>query len=163
MNDKIDIQKIVKDFYNTLPKFDDGRIDYSKSNRRPILTCFLKYEDKILLLKRSDIVGNGKEKWSTVTGYLDELIDIDEKAYIEVKEETGINRSLITEIHKGEVYEFTDDITWVIYPVLFVLSKKPNIILNWEHTEYDWIYPEDMNKYNTIADLYNSLLKINYK
>jgi ADP-ribose pyrophosphatase YjhB (NUDIX family) len=160
MNDKIDIYRIIQDSYNTLPKFEDGRIDYSESNISPTLTCFLKYKDEILLLQRSKMVGSDKGKWSTVTGYLDELIEIEEKFYIEVEEETGISRELVSGIYKGEAYEFTDDKTWVICPILFELLEKPDIILNWEHVQYIWIHPEEMNNYDIVSDLFNTFKHI---
>ncbi len=56
MKDKIVLEKILQEFSEKLPKFPDGRIDYSGSDKAPVLTCFVKFGDKILLLKRSDKV-----------------------------------------------------------------------------------------------------------
>ena len=50
------ILAIIKEFANKLPKFPDGRIDYSSSDIAPVITVFVKHKDKILLLKRSDKV-----------------------------------------------------------------------------------------------------------
>ena len=47
------ILKTIEKFANKLPRFSDGRIDYSKSDTAPVITVFIKYEDQILLLKRS--------------------------------------------------------------------------------------------------------------
>ena len=47
------IDLILKEF-DRLPKFPDGRIDYSNSDKAPVLTCFVRFEDEILLLKRSE-------------------------------------------------------------------------------------------------------------
>lgn len=48
--------EIIKEFAKKLPKFPDGRIDYSNSDIAPVITVFVRYKDKILILKRSDKV-----------------------------------------------------------------------------------------------------------
>jgi len=37
------------------------------------------------------------------------------------------------------------------------LKKKPDIKLNWEHTEYRWIKPEELKKFDIVPSLDNSL------
>ncbi len=86
-----DIHLILKEF-DKLPKFPDGRIDYSSSDKAPVLTCFVRFEDKILLLKRSDRVGTYRGKWHTVAGYIDEPKPIQQKALEELEEEPDIHR-----------------------------------------------------------------------
>ena len=52
----MDEQKIfntIKELYVKLPKFEDGRIDYSNSSVAPVVTIFIKYKNKILLLKEA--------------------------------------------------------------------------------------------------------------
>jgi len=70
----------VKEFAKKLPKFPDGRIDYTNSDTSLVLTVFIKYKDKILILKRSNKVGTYQGKWNTVTGYLDEPKPLIEKS-----------------------------------------------------------------------------------
>jgi len=67
------IFKLLKEFSKKLPKFEDGRINYSCSDEAPVITIFVRYKDKILLLKRSDKVAAYKGKWNTIAGYLDEI------------------------------------------------------------------------------------------
>ena len=92
------ILKIIEEFYKKLPKFKDGRIDYSNSDTAPVVTVFIKYKDKILLLKRSDKVRTYQGKWNTVAGYLDELKSTQEKAIEEIKEELGVEKNDISSI-----------------------------------------------------------------
>ena len=88
------ILNIIKEFSERLPKFSDGRIDYSNSNIAPVIIVFIKYKNKILLLKRSDKVRIYQGKWNTVAGYLDEIKPIQEKALEEIQEETKIDNHL---------------------------------------------------------------------
>jgi len=154
------ILKTIEEFANKLPKFPDGRIDYSKSDTAPVITVFIKHRDSILLLKRSDKVRTYQGKWNTVAGYLDERRPIREKILEEIKEELGISEDNILSIYLGEPYEFTDEKankTWIVHPVLVELKNKPEIKLDWEHTEYKWIRPEELKDFDTVPKLGKSL------
>ena len=75
-------QKIIetlRELAKKLPKFPDGRIDYSNSDTALVITVFIKNKDKILLLKRSSKVSTYQGKWNTVAGYIDEPKPIREK------------------------------------------------------------------------------------
>ena len=154
------ILNIIKEFAKKLPKFPDGRIDYSNSDIAPVITVFIKYEDKILLLKRSDKVRVYQGKWNTIAGYLDEIKPVREKIVEEIKEEIGISEDNISSIYIGEPYEFTDievNKTWIVCPVSVELRNEPNIKLDWEHTEYKWIKPEKLKKFDVVCNLDKSL------
>lgn len=161
-NQDTEILKIIKEFSEKLPHFPDGRINYSNSDEAPVVTCFLKYKDKIFLLKRSDKVRTYREKWNTVAGYLDEPKLVREKALEEIKEEIGIKENNILSIHIGKYYKFTDSEiekhkTWITCPVLVELKNKPEIKLDWEHTEYKWIKPEKLKDFDIVPKLDESL------
>jgi len=144
----IEILKKFKEFEKKLPKFSDGRINYSKSNKCLVLTVFIIYNNKILLLKRSEKVGTYKNKWNTVTGYLDEKKPIYDKILDEILYES---------------FEFEDkkiNKKWIIYPSKIELKNKPKIKLDWEHSKYKWIYPKDLLKYNIVPKLDLSLNKV---
>lgn len=154
------IFEITEELARELPRFPDGRIDYSNSHVALTITAFVKYGDKILLLKRSGKVRTYRGKWCAVTGYLDELKPIRRKALEEVQEELGIRESSISSISIGKPYEFTDaelNITWVDHPILVELKNKPRVELDWEHTEYRWIKPEEMKDFDTVPMLDRSL------
>jgi len=154
------ILKTIEGFAERLPKFPDGRIDYSNSDIAPVITVFVKHKDEILLLKRSDKVRTYQGKWNTVAGYLDELKSIREKILEELRDELGINEDNISSIRLGEPYQFTDtkaNKTWIVHPILVGLKNKPDIKLDWEHTEYKWIRPEELEDFDTIPRLDKSL------
>ncbi len=158
--DEKGILKTIETFAKKLPKFPDGRIDYSNSNTAPVITVFIKYEDRILLLKRSDKVSTYRGKWNTVAGYLDEVKPIGEKILEELNEEVGISESEILTIHPGKSYKYKDTAinkTWLVNPILIKLKHRPEIRLDWEHTEFKWIKPEELKNYDTTPKLEKSL------
>ncbi len=160
---EIKINQVLKEFTAKLPKFSDGRIDYSHSDKAPVLTCFVKFQDKILLLKRSNKVRVYQKKWNTVAGYLDEPKPIRQKALEELKEELGILQKDIMQIKLGVPYKFFDNDVkkiWLVHPILIELKQKPRIKLDWEHTEYKWIYPKDILKYDIPSKLDESLKRV---
>lgn len=142
-----EILETVKRFHDSLPKFPDGRIDYRKSDVAPVITVFVRCGDEILLLKRSERVRTYRGKWNSVAGYLDELKPIREKVLEELEQELGIDRNEVVSVHMGKPYELVDsDIkkTWIIHPVMVDLVRKPEIKIDWEHSEYRWIRPEEL-------------------
>jgi len=156
------IPKIVREFFKNLPHFPDGRINYTNSNKAAVLTCFLKYKDKILLLKRSQKVGDYKGKWHGIGGYYDELKPLEEIVKKEIKEELGIGSKNIRSFKIAKTYRFKDkkiNKTWFVHPVLIELKNKPKIKLDWEHQKYQWIKPEELKKFDFVPNL-DKLLKM---
>ena len=159
----MNILDIVKQLDKELPHFPDGRIDYTNAKVAPVMTIFVKYQDKILLLKRSNQVGSYKGKWNAVGGYIDEIKPIRDKILEEIQEELGINKDNVKSIKQGEIFEFTDkeiDRTWIDIPCLVELKKLPNITLDWEHTDYRWIDPKEITDYDIVFKLDEVFKKI---
>ncbi len=157
------IPSLIRKLAKELPKFPDGRINYTNTSKAAVLTCFIEYQGKILLLKRSNKTGTYQGLWSTVTGYLDELKPLKNKVEEELEEELGLNLENINSFKMREVYEFLDkDInrTWIVYPVLVTLKNKPEIRLDREHIEFKWIKPENITKFKTPPKLEESLMRV---
>ncbi|HBG81485.1 TPA: hypothetical protein DDW69_01450 [candidate division CPR2 bacterium] len=158
-----DYYNVIKQFSDKLPKFPDGRINYSGTNRAPVINALVKYRDEILILKRSDKVANYKGKWNSIGGFLDEAKPLKQKVLEEVNEELGITEDEIEEARLFESYVFYDesiDKTWISFPALIELKVKPEIKLDQEHTDYKWIKPEDLKKYEFIPGLDEAIKKI---
>jgi len=161
--DEKEVMKRIAEFGKGLPRFPDGRIDFSRSENAPVITVFVKYSDRILLLKRSDKVGTYRGKWNTVAGYLDELVPLKSKVLEELKEELGIGEEIVKLIRLGEVYSFRDEKVnknWFVHPVMVELKEEPEIELDWEHTEYKWVEIDRLNEYNTVPNLDKSLKNV---
>ncbi|MFH1473521.1 MAG: NUDIX domain-containing protein [Candidatus Aenigmatarchaeota archaeon] len=150
------IMGVIDEFRGRLPKFQDGRIDYSKSDKAPVITVFVKCKNKILLLKRSNKVNDYQGKWNAVAGYLDKMIPVQEKVLEEIEEELGIEKKWIMSIRIGKPYEIVDseiNKTWIVNPVIVELKEFPNIRLNFEHTEFKWIRKDELVNFDTIPRL----------
>ncbi len=154
------ILKLLKKLAVKMPKFPDGRIDYHGSKTAVVVTAFLLYKDKILLLKRSDKVYTDKEKWDALTGYVDVIRPFREEALEEMREETGIKDNVINSVTSGKPFRFFEkqyNRTWVVCPVLIKLSKKPKVTLNKENDAYKWVRKSEIHKYDIVAKLTKSL------
>ncbi len=154
------ILEIIREFERKLPKFPDGRIDYTNSDIAPVLCIFAKHKNKILLLKRSNKVANYRGKWNAISGFLDETKQVREKVLDELKEELGISENQIIKMHFGKFHEIRDNSIkkiWLVCPVLVELKEIPEIKLDWEHTEFRWIKKEDLCDYDIVPELDKSL------
>ena len=153
---EVDINNVLKEFENTLPHFPDGRINYSTSDKAPVLSCFVKYKNQILILKRSDKVIAYHGKWNSVSGFIDEPKPLYDKVLEELEEELGISKEIIAKTKIYKSYNWVDtkiNKTWIVYPCLAELNRMPDIKLDWEHTDFKWIYPEELKNYDTIPNL----------
>ncbi|MDA1197061.1 MAG: NUDIX domain-containing protein [Nanoarchaeota archaeon] len=136
-----------------LPSFPDGRINYHDVRKTPVVTIFIKFESEILLLQRSEKVQQYRGKWNTVAGHLDEVKPVWEKAAEELSEEVGITSEHISSVKMGVPFTFVDESInkeWFIHPVLVVLKNKPDITLDWEHTQFVWITPGELAGYDIV-------------
>ncbi len=160
--DESEVIEFIGGLAKKLPKFKDGRINYSDSIMAPIVLVFVKYKGKFLLLKRSKKVLHYQGMWNVVSGYMDELKPIRKKALEEIEEELGITEAIINTMTVGDAYTYTDkeiDRTWLVCPVMVGLSKKPSIRLDHENCEYRWISPAEIDEFETPPDLKKTLAK----
>ncbi|MBI2522997.1 NUDIX domain-containing protein [Candidatus Woesearchaeota archaeon] len=146
----------LKRFSKTMPHFEDGRIDYHNAKKAFVIICFTKFNDEILLLKRSDKVWTYKNKWNVVAGYLDEIKPIKQKALEELNEETRITKDKVSSIQIAEPFEFHDEkikTTFVVHPILIELKERPEIKLDFEHTKAKWVKKEDLSEYDVVPNM----------
>jgi 8-oxo-dGTP pyrophosphatase MutT (NUDIX family) len=155
MNEPSEVEEphleLVRRLAATLPKFDDGRIDYSTSTTAPVVNCMVFYDDRILLLQRSDRVGEYKGSWSGVDGYIDRPIAVEDIVLNELQEELGITKKDVARIAVAKSYESDDQqagVTWIVFPVLVELLRLPTITLDWEHVQYRWISPSELSNFD---------------
>jgi 8-oxo-dGTP pyrophosphatase MutT (NUDIX family) len=120
-----------------------------------VVTAFLEFDGKILILKRSKSVKTMKEKWGAVSGYLENKDPLSQ-AIIEVYEETGLDSSTIKLVRSGDVLAVIDpgnpDISFNVHPFLFQ-SKSGKVILSREHDQFKWINMNELWKYDTVPKL----------
>lgn len=143
--------------FNHLPRFPDGRINYTNADKAPCLSCFIKYKDEILLLKRSDKVMAYKGKWFCLGGFIDEPKPISQKVLEELHEELGLSENDVESVKIFPPYEHKDVKTWILHPVLVELKCRPDIRLDWEHTDFIWASKEGLDELDLPASVRRAL------
>ena len=126
-----------------------------------VVTCFLESGGKILLLRRSARVGSYRGKWAGVSGYVESPPD--KQAEIEISEETGLEAGDIRLLKKGDPLVIDDKelgTRWVVHPFLFHVNTPEKVKIDWEHKEYEWIEPPDIDRYDTVPGLKNTLERV---
>jgi len=123
-----------------------------------VATCLLEHDGKILLLKRSNLVGTYRGLWGGVAGYVEELEDPYDTAIKEISQETAIDLDAITLVKKGNPIEISDTYEgkrydWIVYPFLFHIEDKALVRIDWEHEEYRWVFPSEVRKLDTVPGL----------
>jgi 8-oxo-dGTP diphosphatase len=127
------------------------------------VTSFLESENQILILLRSERVSTYPGKWAGISGSLDKDKTVDEQAIIEIEEETGLSRKDIQLIKKGKPLRFDDEnlkLRKVIYPYLFHVEARNKIKIDWEHKQLKWIRPGDIDNYDTMPKLKETLAQV---
>lgn len=128
-----------------------------------IVTSFIKFNDQILILKRSEKVRSMKGLWSGVSGIIENNENPINRAKIEIFEEIGIREKEIRLIKKLEKMKISSqqykNHEWEIFPFLFE-TKNRNIELNWENSEFKWILPKELKNYQTVPSLEKILLNL---
>ena len=123
-----------------------------------VVTCILEHDGKILLLKRSNLVGTYRGLWGGIAGYIENLEEPYDTAVKEIQEEVGISLDTLVFVRKGDSIEFSNAYNgrrydWIVYPFLFHIKSKEIVRLDWEHEDYRWIYPSEVKKFNTVPRL----------
>jgi 8-oxo-dGTP diphosphatase len=100
-----------------------------------------------------------------VAGYIEENETPIQTALKEISEEVGLAKSdvklikefepvKITDFYKGKRYD------WEIFFFVFEMTKKGKIKIDWEHFEYRWIEPFEIEKYDTVPYLKEIVKKL---
>lgn len=121
-----------------------------------VVTAFLEWDGRILILRRSDKVGTYQSKWAGISGYLEKGNTPLQQVIIEIQEETGLSGAEVSLYKEGDCLEITDekiDTRWVVHPFRFKVKNGERIKIDWEHTDYEWIKPEDLAEYETVPNL----------
>ena len=124
-----------------------------------VVTCFLECDARILILRRSQMVGSYQGRWAGVSGYVETTAD--EQTLIEIEEETGLCPEDVELVRKGSPIEAEDEgIKWVVHPYLFRIKERDKVKIDWEHNEKRWIKPEDIDSYQTVPRLKEALARV---
>ena len=128
-----------------------------------IVTSFIKNDDKILILKRSDKVKSMKCLWAGISGIIENNETPLTRAKIEIFEEAGVHEEQIELLKAVQQIKISSpqykNHEWNIFPFLFK-AKNPEIKLNWENSEFKWIEPNEIKNYETVPELEKILFSL---
>ena len=97
-----------------------------------------------------------KEMWAGISGIIEGNEEPIYRAKREILEETNITEKQITLVRTGPEIRIDSpqyaNHEWLIFPFLFSV-KDPHIKLNWENSEYRWINPSELTKFQTVPNL----------
>ncbi|MHC1598143.1 MAG: NUDIX domain-containing protein [Candidatus Methanofastidiosia archaeon] len=124
---------------------------------RYVVTSFLRYENRYLIVKRSNDVSSYKKKWGAISGSINENESVIDAAYREILEETGILSDSLSLVHQSNnIHINYGYFEWVVHPLLFNCCN--NIVrLNWENIEYTWALYGEIPSYDTVPGLFEAL------
>lgn len=121
----------------------------------PVVTCFLRHDGEVLLLRRSSEVGSYAGRWGAVAGFAEG--DPDAAARREIAEEAGLGEA-VTLVRRGEPFSVEDrelERRWIVHPYLFDCSSR-QARLDWESTEAEWVSPTEILRRHTVPRLWTS-------
>lgn len=132
--------------------------------RNNIVTAFIEYRGKVLLLRRSQIVKSMKGKWAGVSGYIEAYERPLVRALKEIEEETGLTHKNVRILKEGTPLEAADDvrpdtILWVVHPFYFRTNSNA-VNLDWEHDQYKWVNPNEIENLETVPRLKEALDRV---
>ncbi|MHC3378954.1 NUDIX domain-containing protein [Haloarcula sp. H-GB5] len=128
---------------------------------RPVVTCFLRSEGEVLLLRRSDAVGSYQSQWGGVAGHVADDAgrdrDPETAARTEIDEETGL-ADAVTLVREGGSFQVEDTdhgVRWRVHPFLFDCEAR-TVATNEETTETAWVHPPEILTRETVPRLWTS-------
>ena len=127
------------------------------------VTCFLESDGEVLILLRSQQVRTFKGIWGGVSGLIENGMTSDTQALQEIQEETGLERDDIQLLKKSEAQIILDpnrNLKKIVYPYLFQVVDRSKVKINWEHTVFKWIKPEEIDNYPTMPELKETLQRV---
>ena len=129
-----------------------------------VVTCFLTAGGGILLLRRSDRVGTYRHRWAGVSGFVEGNEKPQDRAWQEIREETGLDRRHVELLKVGKPFPVTDPELgrrWIVHPFLFqVRAEAPAVCLDREHDAHRWIAPGELANYPTVPKLAEAFQRI---
>jgi 8-oxo-dGTP pyrophosphatase MutT (NUDIX family) len=150
-----DLKGWLEDALKKYGLYENRGVNYSKADIAPIVMCTVVCGDKIFLAKRGYGLADAEGYWSTVNGFIDEIRPVKVIAQQEVKEELGQDVSL-DDIKVGKSYTLQNPKErrrYIVFPCLVSFDKKPDVVLDREHTEFAWIKREELESFHILEDL----------
>jgi 8-oxo-dGTP diphosphatase len=130
---------------------------------RRVVTAFLTHEGRVLVLRRSGLVGTYRGHWAGVSGSIEAGRTPGEQALAEIAEETSLGADDVTMLAAGEPLRVEDPAlgsAWVVHPFLFRVADPMRVRLDWEHVESKWVLPDEVGSRDTVPGLSEALQRV---
>lgn len=141
-----------------------GQIDFTNARWAPVINCLVKYQDKILVVRRSKELNFYPGYWNGISGFLDDRKSLKEKVAEEISEELGLPKNKIKQISLGEIFDQEEPKykkTWIVHPVLVEVTTD-KIKLDWEAMDYQWLLPKEIRKLKLLPGFDHVLEKLGF-
>ena len=119
--------------------------------------------DQILLVRRSQRVRTYQGAWAGISGYLEAGVTPLEQAYTELREELGVDASVLHLEKVGTPLPVEDTEghhSWLVHPFLFTVADQAALRIDWEALEMRWVKPSDLASYSTVPKLTEALAEV---
>ncbi|MBR9699521.1 NUDIX hydrolase [Candidatus Woesearchaeota archaeon] len=125
-----------------------------------VVTGIIRYNNKMLILKKADDDRYFPGHWSFCSGYLDEFESTEDAVLREAKEETGLDVELETEgkLVQTEVREGRR----FLVMVYLCKASSDNIELCHENSDYRWITKEQIKEFKFVPGVIKDIESLGY-
>ncbi|QZP36277.1 NUDIX domain-containing protein [Halobaculum magnesiiphilum] len=122
-----------------------------------VVTAFLRDRGEVLLVRRSDAVGTYSGRWGGVSGYVEgDADDPVDDALREIREETGIGKTDLTLVRRGDTVAVHDaEGAFTVHPFLFDCDTRA-VEPNEELAATEWVQPPAMLERETVPRLWDA-------
>jgi ADP-ribose pyrophosphatase YjhB (NUDIX family) len=121
-----------------------------------VVTAVVKNKNKILILKKSPNDRNYPLKWSFVSGFVKEFESAEHSCLREIKEETGLQATVVKRGRIIEVLDKRNKKRWVV-AVYMCTVKSTKVKLCHENVDFKWVTPNDFKDYSFVPGLTKDL------
>ena len=137
---------------------DEGTLELLNVAEKHVVTSIVRFKGRLLLLRRSNKVGSYRGQWAGVSGFIEHDEPAEKAARREMDEEVGLGKARL--VRRIDPQNFRDaDAVWCVHPFLFEV-KEPRVRIDWEHEAYEWVLPEEVQKYATVPGLRKVIEKL---
>lgn len=116
------------------------------------VTSYLRYHDRILILKRSASMPTMPGRWAAVSGMIEGDEDPLERALAEIYQETGMDGPRLVARAPAVPVPIDERRTILIHPFLFDVLDG-TVRLNRENVSYRWVRPAEISHHRTVPYL----------
>jgi translation initiation factor 2B subunit (eIF-2B alpha/beta/delta family)/8-oxo-dGTP pyrophosphatase MutT (NUDIX family) len=133
----------------------------------PVVACFLRNRDDVLLLRHSEAVGSYSGAWGAVSGHVapddedgDDTRSPDDAARAGIEEETGLLAACEL-VRSREPFEVQSDEHggWLVHPFLFDCESR-TVEDDEETAETAWVPPTEILRRETVPELWRSYASV---